>query len=274
MRAGGRRRAAAVARLCAAVAGVLALVLHLDYSLGSGGSAFANFFSYFTMQSAFIGVFVWTAGGVISLRRPTDPRWLVAWRLLATTYQVVSGIVYTIIVLEATGRGLSIQVPPSSQVLHYWMPAYALLDWLFFPGRGRVSWRILRVALVFPLLWGGFTMIRGAAVGWYPYFFLDPYQVSGPVEFTIYSVIVLSFILVMTVALTAASRRLPRPSWEGGDDGPHAAIWSAEDVASITPTSGGEERLETRSSPHDDLVVGELGEGERTLTADHPHEHR
>lgn len=203
------RRAFAIARLLVAVVGIVALAAHLRYSLGSGASALPNFFSYFTMQSAIAAVILWPIGGIVALRRPTDPSWLVASRGLVTTYQVVSGVVYTIIVTESISNGLSIQVPISSQVLHYWLPAFALADWLAAPGRPRARWRMLAVVPVFPLIWGGFTMVRGAVVGWYPYFFLDPYQVSGPAEFATYSALVLGFILLVATVLAVASAFLP-----------------------------------------------------------------
>lgn len=235
------RRAFAIARFSAAAVGVAALIAHLDYSLGSGASALPNFFSYFTMQSAIAAVILWPVGGVVALRRTSDPPALVAARALVTTYQIVSGVVYTVIVTESLSHGISIQVPISSQVLHYLLPAYALIDWLFAPGRPRVRWRVLSAALVFPLVWGGFTMVRGALVGWYPYFFLDPYQVAGPGEFAAYSAIVLAFILAVATILTAASRFLP-PS------------------ASRQPVSPVEVGLETPADARGDLVVAHAGE--------------
>ena len=254
------RRGFGVARILAGVLGILVLAEHLRYSLGSGGAALPNFFSYFTMQSAIAAVVLWIVGGVISLRRSADPRWLLTARLLVTTYQIVSGVVYTVIVAQAVARGVSIQVPVSSQILHYWMPAYALVDWLLAPRRSSVGWRMLRVVLAFPLVWTAFTMARGAMVGWYPYFFLDPYQVSGPAEFAAYGTIVLGFILVVAASLTGASRYLPRPG---------------RPLARAAPRrSGGKERLEARPGPGDQLLVAQLGEGRRAAAADQPDQDR
>lgn len=250
------RRAFAIARLIAAGVGVAALISHLIYSLGSGASALPNFFSYFTMQSAIAAVLLWPIGGLVALRRATDPGWLSGARDLVTTYQVVSGVVYTIIVAESVARGISIQVPVSSQVLHYWLPAYALLDWFFAPGRPRVRWRVLSVALVFPLVWGAFTMIRGAVVGWYPYFFLDPYQVDGPGEFVTYSVIVLAFIVLVAAVLTLLSAFLPPVR------------------RAVVPASSVDEGLETPACELDDLVVVGGGKRERPVSADEPDQDR
>jgi len=248
------RRIAAVVRLAAGVVGLAALALHLDYSLGSGASALPNFFSYFTMQSAMAAVLLWFVSGVRALRRPTDPAWLVTARLLVTGYQIVSGAVYTVIVLEAVARGIPIQVPVSSQVLHYWLPAYALVDWLAFPGRGRPRWRSLALVPVFPLVWGGFTMLRGSVVGWYPYFFLDPYQVESPAVFVLYSAAVLTFIGVVAALLALVGRILP-PGVRSG-------------------RPAGKERSEVAPGGGDELGVVEVRDRERVLAAHEADEHR
>ena len=258
------RKACGIARLAAGVLGILVLALHLDYSLGSGAWALPNFFSYFTMQSAIGAVILWMMGGVIAVRRSADPRWLLTARVLMTTYQVVSGVVYTIIVAQAVARGVSIQVPWTSQVLHYWMPAYALVDWLLAPRRSTIRWTSLRAVLAFPVAWGAFTMVRGAMVGWYPYFFLDPYQVSGPAEFAAYGAIVLSFIVLVAALLVLASRYLPRPGRPPGLDLDR----------SRRRRSGRGERLETHPGPQDDLLVVQLGKGSSPVGADKPDEDR
>ena len=258
------RKAFGVTRLVAGALGILVLALHLDDSLGSGASALPNFFSYFSMQSAIAGVILWLIGGVIALRGSADPRWLLTARMLVTTYLLVSGVVYTIIVAQAVARGVSIQVPWTSQVLHYWMPAYALVGWLLPPRRASIRWISLRGVLAFPIAWGAFTMVRGAMVGWYPYFFLDPYQVSGPAEFAAYGAIVLSFIMLVAAMLILASRYLPRPGRPPGLDLDRPRRGA----------SGRGERLEAHPGPQDDLLVVQLGKGGGPLRTDEPNKDR
>jgi hypothetical protein len=64
------------------------------------------------------------------------------------------------------------------------------------------------------------TLVRGALIGWYPYFFLDPAQVDGPVMFVLYDVIVLGLISGVTAFVLALSRVRPlgaahAPEWRG-----------------------------------------------------------
>jgi len=48
-----------------------------------------------------------------------------------------------------------------------------VVGWLAFGPRGAISARIAWLSLVFPVAWLGFTLIRGAVVGFYPYPFID-----------------------------------------------------------------------------------------------------
>lgn len=214
------RRAFGVVRLVAAAGGTFTLLAFLLYTLGVSGPVFANFVSYFTVQCTFVAVIVWAIAGTDAVRRSLDPHWLTRARLFVTTYLIVSGIVFTIIHLEAAARDVPLGLPWSSQVLHYVLPSYALLDWIFAPGRHALPWRALPTVLVFPLLWGGYTVIRGSLIGWYPYFFLDANQVP-PSETLAYSSVagalflaVAAFLLLLDRLSSRAPRRikLERPS--------------------------------------------------------------
>jgi hypothetical protein len=59
-------------------------------------------------------------------------------------------------------------------VLHKLFPVVVVLDWILDPPSVRLAPRDALPWIGFPLLWRGFTLVRGAADGWYPYPFLDP----------------------------------------------------------------------------------------------------
>jgi hypothetical protein len=202
------RRVFGVARILATLTAIVALIGDFSYTLGTSQFAIGNFFSYFTTQSMLVGVTVFVIGAVNSLRQPEDPLWLDMVRLIATTYMIVSGIVFGFILLEGTLRGIPVWSPWSSQLLHFWLPSFALLDWLIAPGRDA-PWKTIPWVLVFPTVWVVFTMIRGAFVYWYPYFFLDPAIVEIPFEFGLYILVIIVIFTGVTTLLLAISR-LPR----------------------------------------------------------------
>ena len=71
-------------------------------------------------------------------------------------------------------------------------------------------------ALLWPLLWGGFTLVRGSVTGWWPYPFLDVDTHGwGRVLLTLAGV-ALPFALcgaLLVAADRALGRRSPRPAW-------------------------------------------------------------
>lgn len=214
------RKAFAVFRMALAGLGAVGLVGDFFYTLGFRAFQIDNFFAYFTTQSNMAGVIVLGLSGLLSVAREREPRWLSAARALVLTYMVVSGIVFALIAAESNARGIRVDVPWSSALLHFIIPSLALLDWILAPGRHPVSWRAALTALGFPIVWGVITLVRGALIGWYPYFFLDPAQVDGPVMFVLYDVIVLTLISGMAVFVLALGRvrplrAAPSPDWNG-----------------------------------------------------------
>lgn len=188
---------------------VFALVGDIEYTLGFPASVVGNFFSYFTVQSAILAVVVFIAGGILAERRMTDPMWFDVLRLLVTTYTVSSGLVSVLILSQWAVNDIRVDVPFSSQLLHFWLPLAALLDWLFAPGRVHVSGMTALLSVPFPLLWGVVTFVRGPLVGWYPYFFLDPVQVTGW-EMAAYCAGALAVIAGVAALLAATTRWDPR----------------------------------------------------------------
>lgn len=197
-------------RLGAAALCLAALIHRLAWGLASNTIASQNFFAYLTNQSNIMFVGLLIAAGVIALRRDRDPRWLTVSLALVLTWTITAGLVFALLVWQAGLRGIRIDVPWSDQVLHFWLPACTVIAWALAPGHRRVPWRVIPVTLAYPLLWGAFTLVRGPLIGWYPYYFLDPRQVSGPVEFLTSCGIALATFAVVATALVGISR-MPEP---------------------------------------------------------------
>lgn len=214
-------------RLAAAAVCLVALIHRLAWGLASHTIASQNFFAYLTNQSNIAFVVLLTIAGVIALRTARDPRWLTVALALVLTWTITAGLVFAILVWQAGLRGIRIDVPWSDQVLHFWLPAVTVAAWTLAPGHRSVPWRVVPITLAYPVLWGAFTMVRGPMIGWYPYYFLDPRQVSGPMEFLVSSAIALSTFAVVACALVLISR-MPLPRRLRGDE--HASSEPAPDT--------------------------------------------
>ncbi|WP_394770871.1 Pr6Pr family membrane protein [Lacisediminihabitans sp.] len=203
------RAALGALRLGMATLCLVALVARFVWGLGSATFTPGNFFAYLTVQSNMAFVVVSVITGLIGLRGANDPPWLDTTRACVLSLTVSSGVVFGFLVEQAGARGFRIDVPWSDQVLHFWLPAIALLDWIVAPGRRRALWRTVALVLVFTVGWGLVTLVRGPIVGWYPYFFLDPAQVSGPGEFFLFGGIALTLFGGISSGLVAISRTRP-----------------------------------------------------------------
>ncbi|MEW1962584.1 Pr6Pr family membrane protein [Microbacterium sp. NPDC077644] len=201
-----------VLRLLTAAVCLTALVHRLLWGLSSQTIAGQNFFAYLTVESNIALVAVLVFGGIFALRRPEDPRWFSVALALVLTWTITAGLAFALIVWQAGLRGIRVDVPWSDQVLHFWLPAFTALAWTLTPGHRSVPWWIVPGCLVFPLAWGGVTMLRGPVIGWYPYYFLDPRQISGPAEFLLTSGLALVIFAVVAAVLALISRISPAKS--------------------------------------------------------------
>jgi hypothetical protein len=196
-------------RVLGAVVCAGALAARFVWGLGSVTFTASNFFAYLTVQSNLAFVLVTLMAGIVALRSQRDPRWLTAARATVLSCTVSAGAVFALLVEQAGARGLPIDVPWSDQVLHFWLPALALLEWVISPGRGRAAWRILLFVQAFTVVWGIITLIRGPIVGWYPYFFLDPAQVGSVGEFMLLSGIALASFATISTGVVLLTRMRP-----------------------------------------------------------------
>ncbi|WP_307793710.1 Pr6Pr family membrane protein [Microbacterium stercoris] len=194
-------------RLATAATCVVALIHRLFWGLSSNTIAGENFFAYLTIESNIFFVVVWTISAFDAFHRQTDPRWLVMLRTVALSWTTTAGIVFAFLVWQAGERAIRIDVPWSDQLLHFFLPAFAIVDWAFAAGRRPAPWRVVPIVLAYPLVWAAVTMWRGTLIGWYPYYFLDLRQISGPLEFVLTGGAALGVFAVVSVALVLISRR-------------------------------------------------------------------
>ncbi|WP_307858874.1 Pr6Pr family membrane protein [Microbacterium esteraromaticum] len=203
------RRIFGWSRLLAAVVCVVALVHRMLWGMGAQTVAGDNFFAYLTIQSNTAFAALALVAGVIALRTDEDPGWLTTARALVLSWTITAGLAFALIVWQAGVRGIPITVPWSDVVLHFVLPAWSVAAWVLGPGRRGAPWRVVPFVLLYPLLWGVFTIWRGSVIGWYPYYFLDPRQVSGIVEMVLSSLVALSIFAFVATALVLLSRLRP-----------------------------------------------------------------
>ncbi|CAN5200288.1 hypothetical protein BH11ACT2_BH11ACT2_00540 [soil metagenome] len=188
-------------RLTIAITCLIALVGRYFWALGFGAFTATNYFGYLTIQSNMSFTVVTLIAAGFGLRRAKDPRWLTTLRGIVLTATVTSGVVFAIIMYLAYAQGTGMDVDWSDHVLHFALPPLAIAEWILTKNRGRVQWRAIPVVLGYVTAYGIFTIVRGAFVHWYPYFFLDPTQVGSLAEEAALCGVALAFFSVIASAL-------------------------------------------------------------------------
>jgi hypothetical protein len=162
-----------VLRFCRALLAPAALTA-IGYDVAAGpGVSDADYFSYFTVLSNLFAAAILLHGALRPKRESSNA--VESLRGAAVVYILTTGIVYLLLL---SGRAPA--YPWVNAILHYLMPVAVTLDWLLDPPRVRLHpARTVVLWMAFPVLYILYTLARGAIVGWYPYFFVNPHRAGG-----------------------------------------------------------------------------------------------
>ena len=175
----------------------------------------ANFFCFFTILSNVSSAVVLVLLGVRFFARgrrvEVDPVALATALAFVSTYMIVTGIVYNLLL-----RGIPLQpetVPWSNEIMHVWGPLFLLLDVVLGPTRRRLPWTAAFAAAIFPIVWIVYTLLRAPLITnpttgapfWYPYPFLDP-NTGGWGSVAVYIVVIAAAIIALAVGVVAIGR--------------------------------------------------------------------
>jgi len=119
---------------------------------------------FFTILTNVIVLAVFTA---IAAGRPARPGLCGA----VTLWIAIVGVVYWVLLAPTSdpqGWGVI-----ANTLLHTVTPAGTVLWWLAFAPKRALSWRAPLLWMLWPLVYVFYAMLRGAADGVYPYFFVD-----------------------------------------------------------------------------------------------------
>jgi hypothetical protein len=190
---------------------VLQLVLALRRPAGEGPFQSApdrlvNYLSFFTVQS---NVLVAVTTGMLAARLDRRSTWFRVLRLDAVLCIAVTGVVFHLALAdlqELTGWDAL-----ADGLLHTASPVLATLGWLLAGPRHQLDGRAVRLAVLAPVAWLAYALVRGAVVRdragrhYYPYPFMNAEVHGYPAALGACAVVAVLF-----VALAAGSLRLDR----------------------------------------------------------------
>lgn len=138
-----------------------------------------NFFSYFTILTNVLMMLAMLIPA--ALPRSALGRALAGPRLRGgvTLYAAVVGLIYHFLLHPTWGPQGWLLL--ANVLLHYVMPTAVVLDWLMFTAKGRLDAVDAVCWLVFPLVYGAWTLVHGLTANWWPYWFIN-LDALGPVR--------------------------------------------------------------------------------------------
>jgi hypothetical protein len=162
-----------------------------------------NTFAFFTVQS---NLLLGITCLVVAVRPRTRSFVFRVARLCGVIGITITGIVFHLALRDL--QDLTGQAAVADFLLHTASPILGIAGWLLFGPRGLTSKPVVWWTLTFPLAWAAFTLVRGEAVGFYPYPFIDVADLGYPRALVNCAIIGAAFVAFATGA-HAVDRKLP-----------------------------------------------------------------
>ncbi len=152
-----------------------------------------DYFTYFTIWS---NILVAVVSIMLFVRPDRDSFVFRVLRLDSILMITVTGIIYNVVLAgSAKLQGLEVV---SNLFDHMLTPLVSILVWLLIGPRGWISWRVIGAALILPIIWLAFAMARGAAMGAYPYGFVDVATYGyGTVLLNVVNIVIFAVVLCL-----------------------------------------------------------------------------
>lgn len=194
------------AKVLFAFLGFSALVTEIATLVAQNRFVAGDFFSYFTVESNTLAVISLVLSG-FAAATGRGSRGLEIYRG-AVAFFMTTVILIFIVLLSGYPASELTAVPWDNTVLHYVMPIAVILDWLLVNRRDRIPLRTALTWLLVPLAYLVYSLLRGAAVGWYPYPFMNPSE-HGYLGVAVTSVVIAVVLVPIAGVVAAAPRWIP-----------------------------------------------------------------
>ena len=202
-------RTAAIIRFGTAFAMLVSIIWQITSRLVNDVFRPDEYFSYFTIQTSLIAIVTLSVSGWFSWTGRKETRLLNIVRLSTVTFTVVVTLVYNLLLRgladDPKDGGYVWPVLPT-EILHVLAAIFMLIDWMLSSRRINLRVSTIFWVLVFPLAWLIYSVIRGLAVNWWPYWFINPNEPAGITGMLTYIIAIMLFLLTVAIALLGLQR--------------------------------------------------------------------
>ena len=173
----------------------------------------AEYFAYFSIVTAIVaGLFLITTGFGLLLNIE-DTKWVEIARLSLAVALIVVGVVYHALLAGAANDvrdgDYAWPVLPN-EIIHTYAPILAVIEYLISVKAFRIRLRAFVWVAIFPLIWLVFSIVRGSATNWWPYWFINPNGEAGLGGMLTYISAITVFFLVLGLAVLGLKQVLRR----------------------------------------------------------------
>ena len=172
----------------------------------------AEYFTFFTITSCLLTGIALTMGGLRVLRNQPETKFLTLFRLTMAASMVIVGVIYNLLLTDSVDErdiGYDWPVIPNL-ILHTYMPILVFLEWLIIRTAVPLKLKSVFWVLVYPLTWLAFSIARGLATNWYPYYFINPNDEGGIPQMVQWILTIAAFFVVLAVTLMPAQKALAK----------------------------------------------------------------
>jgi hypothetical protein len=190
-----------------------AVVWQVTDRLANGIFRPTEYFAYFSIVSAILAGLLLITTGFGILLRVEDTKWVELARLSVTVAMIVVGVVYHALLADAAGDvrdGDYVWPVLPNEIIHTYAPILIVIDYLLSYRAFQVKLRAALWVAVFPLTWLVFSVIRGLATNWWPYWFINPNEEGGVPGMLSYIAAITAFFLVLGFLVLATKKLIQK----------------------------------------------------------------
>jgi hypothetical protein len=172
-----------------------------------------EYFAYFSIVTAIVaGLFLVTTSFGLMLKIE-DTKWVEIARLSLAVALIVVGVVYHALLADAANDvrdgDYAWPVLPN-EIIHTYAPILAAIEYLISVRAFRIRLRAFVWVAIFPLIWLVFSIVRGSATNWWPYWFINPNGEAGLGGMLTYIAAITGFFLVLGLTVLGLKQVLRR----------------------------------------------------------------
>jgi hypothetical protein len=170
-----------------------------------------EYFAYFSIVSAIVAGLVLLVSAFYLATDRVETKFLNIARLSLAAAMVIVGVVYHALLAgsanDVRDGDYAWPVLPN-EIIHTYAPILIAIEYVIALRSPTLRLRAALWVMVFPLAWLGFSIVRGLATNWWPYWFINPNEEGGVGSVLMYVAAITVFFIVMGYLLHALRLQL------------------------------------------------------------------